>query len=96
MIEAGEDPRSERAEALVARSWALWHQDSGADPEIKAAIKYGNGRAYHDRQNWPHTLRQRWEEFRMNDVGRFLGAASMAAFKRRGVEFYATILGRSS
>jgi len=85
----GESPDSERAEALVARFYELWHAESGDDPELKVAIRNGNRKAFLDRDNWPPRLQRRWLEYRFIEIGRFLGKASMAAFKRRGAQFFA-------
>jgi MerR family transcriptional regulator, thiopeptide resistance regulator len=84
-----EGPESDKAEELVARFYALWHAESGDDPEVKAAIRAGNARAFLDRENWPPRLQNRWLQYRFAEIGRFLGKASLAAFKRRGAQFFA-------
>ena len=84
-----ENPESEKAEALVARFYALWHEESGDDPIVKAAIREGSARAFRDRDNWPPRLQRRWMEFRFQDITRFLGKAAIAAFRRRGPQFFA-------
>ena len=85
----GENPESDKAEALVARFYALWHAETGDDPTLKAQIKAGTARAFLDRENWPPRLQRRWMEFRFPEITRFLGKAAMAAFKRRGAQFFA-------
>jgi len=84
----GASPDSETAEALVARFFALWHAESGDDPQLKAAIRYGSMKAFLDRENWPPRMQRRWLEFRFPEIHRFLGAATLSALKRRGVQFF--------
>jgi DNA-binding transcriptional MerR regulator len=85
----GESPDSEKAEALVARFYALWHQETGADPQLRQEIRWGSGKAFRDREHWPPRMQRRWMEFKFAEIGKFLGAASIAAFKRRGAQFFA-------
>lgn len=84
-----EDPASERAEALVARFYVLWHEDTGNDPALKSAIRQGCATAWADRDNWPPPLRDAWSSFDWDAIGRFIGAASLAALERRGPQFFA-------
>jgi MerR family transcriptional regulator, thiopeptide resistance regulator len=84
-----ENPESEKAEALVARFYALWRAESGDDPNLKAAIREGSMKAFLDRENWPPRLQRRWMEFRFRDITRFLGKAAIAAFRRHGPQFFA-------
>jgi MerR family transcriptional regulator, thiopeptide resistance regulator len=83
-----EAPDSEKAEALVARFYALWHAETGDDPQLKAAIRFGAMKAFHDRENWPPRLQRRWYEYRFTEIGKFLGKASMAALRRHGAQFF--------
>jgi DNA-binding transcriptional MerR regulator len=85
----GESPDSEKAEALVARFYALWHQECGDDPRLKRAIREGTVKAFRERKNWPPRLQRRWMEFKFAEIGKFLGAASIAALKKRGAQFFA-------
>jgi len=85
----GESPESEKAEALVARFYALWHAECGDDPVLKQQIRAGSARAFLDRGNWPPRMQRRWMEFRFPEITRFLGRAGMAAFKRHGLQFFA-------
>jgi DNA-binding transcriptional MerR regulator len=82
-------PDSEKAEALVARFYALWHAETGDDPQLKAAIRFGAMKAFLDRENWPPRLQRRWYEYRFREIGQFLGKASMAALRRHGAQFFA-------
>jgi len=84
-----ESPESEKAAALVARFYALWHAESGDDPTLKAAIREGSMRAFLDRENWPPRMQRRWMEFRFRDITRFISKATMAAFRRHGPQFFA-------
>jgi DNA-binding transcriptional MerR regulator len=84
-----DQPDSEKAEALVARLNALWHAETGDDPQLKAAIRCGAMKAFVDRDNWPPRLQRRWYEYRFKEIGQFLGKASMAAFRRHGPQFFA-------
>jgi len=83
-----EAPDSEKAEALVARFYALWHAETGDDPQLKVAIRFGAMKAFHDRENWPPRLQRRWYEYRFTEIGKFLGKASMAALRRHGAQFF--------
>ena len=85
----GESPEGEKAEALIARFYALWHAESGDDAALKEQIRNGTARAFLDRDNWPPRLQRRWMEFRFPEITRFLGRAAMAAFKRHGLQFFA-------
>jgi len=85
----GESPEGDKAEALVARFYALWHAESGDDPDLKHQIRTGTARAFLDRDNWPPRLKRRWIEFRFPEITRFLGKATMAAYKRHGLRFFA-------
>ncbi|HEY7188473.1 MAG TPA: MerR family transcriptional regulator [Vicinamibacterales bacterium] len=84
-----ESPEGEKAEALVARFYALWHAEAGDDPDVKHQIRTGTARAFLDRDNWPPRLQRRWMEFRFPEITRFLGKATMAAYKRHGLQFFA-------
>jgi MerR family transcriptional regulator, thiopeptide resistance regulator len=84
-----ESPESERAEALVARFYALWHAETGDDPQLKTAIRFGAMKAFLDRENWPPRLQRRWFEYRFKEIGQFLGKASIAALRKHGVPFFA-------
>jgi hypothetical protein len=84
-----ESPESETAEALVARFFELWRAEAGDDLQLKAAIREGSIKAFRDRENWPPRMQRRWMEFRFPEICRFLGAASIAALRRRGVQFFA-------
>jgi len=84
-----DSPESEKAEALVARFYALWREQSGDDPSLNAAIREGSMRAFLDREHWPPRMQRRWMEFRFRDITRFISKAAMAAFKRHGPQFFA-------
>ena len=84
-----EAPDSEKAEALVTRFYALWRAETGDDPQLQAAIRFGAMKAFHDRENWPPRLQRRWYEYRFKEIGQFLGKASIAALRRHGTQFFA-------
>ena len=81
----GVDPGSERALELLERSMALWHADIGSDAALGRAVREGYGRAWQARDRWPRELRRRFREFKIDEIGRFLGAVQMASWRRRGL-----------
>jgi DNA-binding transcriptional MerR regulator len=67
----GEDPASEKAQALAARWTAHMDAASGGDPEAKAGLR----RLWEDRQNWTATVRYLEETLSMMTGERFDKAA---------------------
>lgn len=89
-----EDPASERAQDLLDRSTTLWHADIGSDMKLARAVREEYGKAWQVRDRWPRELQRRYAEFKIEQIARFLGDASMASWRRRGlVHTYTT--GRS-
>ncbi len=70
----GEDPASEKVQALVARWLAL----SSSDPEVRE----GAAKAWADRKNWPAVMRQRIDEFHMDKIAPFI-AQAMTAYRKK-------------
>lgn len=70
----GEDPASEKVQALVARWVAL----TSSDPEVRE----GNMKAWADRNNWPAAMQQRNAEFHMDKIAPFIGQA-MTAYRKK-------------
>jgi hypothetical protein len=90
------EPGSERAQRLLARVVELWFEDAGPDPEVARQVREGTGLAWADRANWPDTLRQRYAEYRIEEIAKFLGRASIVAFTRHGLDYFARIRHRAS
>jgi DNA-binding transcriptional MerR regulator len=82
-----EDPCGDHAEALLGRMFALWHRDTGGDPQVQWQIQEGVMKAWLDRDRWPEPLRQRFEEMRMGEIARFLGRVSQMVALKRGAGY---------
>lgn len=67
----GEDPASEKAQALAARWRKLVESFTGGDAEVSAGLK----KVWADRQNWPATLQQQAAPFMDPKVWEFIGKA---------------------
>jgi DNA-binding transcriptional MerR regulator len=86
-----DDPESARAQELFDRATALWQIDMASDAELMRAVREGFGRLWKVRDSWPRELQRRYSEFRIDEIGRFLNAAAMASWRRRGlVQTYTT------
>ena len=70
----GEDPASEKVQALVAR----WRSLSSGDPEVRE----GAAKAWADRKNWPAAMRQRIAQFHLEEIAPFIGQAITAYRKK--------------
>lgn len=79
------DPSSDRAQALLARSIALWNQGVESDARLHREVREGYGRAWADREQWPAELKRRYADFRIQEIGGFLGRASWESARRRGL-----------
>jgi DNA-binding transcriptional MerR regulator len=67
----GEDPASEKAQALAARWRKLVESFTGGDADVSAGLK----KVWADRQNWPGTLQQQAAPFMNQKVWQFIGKA---------------------
>jgi MerR family transcriptional regulator, thiopeptide resistance regulator len=67
----GEEPASERAQALAARWKELVEQFTGADPDITASVR----NLYADRPNWPAEFREQMAPFHNPRVWEFVHRA---------------------
>jgi DNA-binding transcriptional MerR regulator len=86
-----DDPASDHAQQLLERTMTLWNADTGSDDALKRAVREGFGRAWSSRDRWPRELQRRYAEFKIKEIGRFLGAVQMASWRRRGlVQTYTT------
>jgi thioredoxin len=75
----GEDPGSERVQALVARWFELSRKATmSGDP----ALQTDSPTAWMDRANWPPAMKRRIEEFRLEEITAFLGRAFAAEQKK--------------
>ncbi|MGD0831387.1 MAG: TipAS antibiotic-recognition domain-containing protein [Terracidiphilus sp.] len=83
----GEDPASDKAQALVARWMAL----SSSDPEVREGAMI----AWADRNNWPAAMRQRIAEYHLDKIAPFIGQA-MTAYRKKyySDEAWAKIMSR--
>jgi DNA-binding transcriptional MerR regulator len=75
----GEDPASERAQALAARWKELVEAFTGRDPQITAGLS----KMYQDRSKWPASMQERMQPFSNHQVWEFIQKASECA-KRAG------------
>ena len=81
----GDEPDSDRALGLLERWMAQWRADIGADAALERAVREGYGKAWQARDRWPRELQGRFREFKIEEIGRFLGAVQMASWRRRGL-----------
>ena len=85
------DPAGDRAQALLDRATTLWDANIGPDQALSRAVREGYGKAWQSRDRWPRKLRRRYAEFKIEQIARFLGAASLESWRRRGlVQTYTT------
>lgn len=70
----GEDPASEKVQALVAR----WRSLFSSDPEVRE----GAFKAWADRANWPAAMQQRIAQFHLEEIAPFIGQAITAYRKK--------------
>jgi hypothetical protein len=80
-----EDPGSARAQELLNRAKMLWDANIGSDAALSRAVRDGYGKAWNARDRWPRELQRRYAEFKIEEIGRFLGAAAMASWRTRGL-----------
>ena len=80
-----EDPAGERAQELLDRSTSLWDAAIGSDTQLSRAVREGYGKAWQARARWPRALQRRYAEFQIDAIAKFLGAAQMASWRRRGL-----------
>lgn len=80
-----EDPASDHAQELLDRSTTLWQAGIDSDPALLRAVRNGFGKAWQSRDRWPRELQRRYAEFKIEQIARFLGAASMESWRRRGL-----------
>jgi len=73
----GEDPASEKAQAMVQRWFDLRRRAHYGDPQVAT----DSPAAWMDRAHWPEKIKQRAAELKMEEVDRFLKQA--AIFSRR-------------
>ena len=86
-----QDPSSDRAQELLDRTTTLWNATIGSDWTLSRAVREGYGKAWQSRDRWPRELRRRYAEFQIDAIGKFLGEAAMASWRRRGlVQTYTT------
>jgi DNA-binding transcriptional MerR regulator len=81
----GDDPASDRAQQLLRRAIALWTADIAEDAALGRAVREGYARAWQSRDRWPRELRRRYAEFRIAEIGQYLGAVQMAAWRAQGL-----------
>lgn len=80
-----EDPGSVAAQDVLDRWTTLWRSEVGNDGAVVRAIHEGYGRAWQARARWPTVFQRRYAEFKIEEIARFLGAAQMASWRRRGL-----------
>ncbi|HLJ50396.1 MAG TPA: MerR family transcriptional regulator [Bryobacteraceae bacterium] len=74
----GEDPASDRAQALAERWLKLSARDSGGDPEVLA----GGTKAWADHQHWPQRWQQGIAKYNVEALVAFIGTAIAAHRKK--------------
>ncbi|HEX5107623.1 MAG TPA: MerR family transcriptional regulator [Vicinamibacterales bacterium] len=79
------DPASDRAQELLKRATTLWDAAIGSDSVLRRAVREGYGNAWNARDRWPRELQRRYAEFRVEAIGKFLGNAAMASWRRNGL-----------
>ena len=88
----GEDPASERAEALAMRWMKLEEIETGGD----ADVRFGMIRAWNDRYYWPHPLLKRFREYNVDRLWEFMCKVFVALRKRHfSDEAWAEVAGLS-
>ena len=70
----GEDPASEKVQALAARWKKLVEAFTGGDRDISEGL----GKAWADRENWSPTLQQQSAPFANKRIWEFMGKAMKA------------------
>lgn len=74
----GDDPASERAQALADRWLKLTVRAWSGDPTVPS----GNMTAWMDRANWPPAMKQRIAEFRLEEVFEFIKQVGVCSRKK--------------
>jgi hypothetical protein len=74
----GDDPASERAQALAARWMELSARSGGG-----AGVKAGHIKAWRDRRNWPDMIKPYVASFKLDQVAEFIGKANAHRLKKR-------------
>jgi DNA-binding transcriptional MerR regulator len=92
-VEAALDvsPDSDRAEALLARSFVLWHADTHGDRAIELAVTTGWRKAWDARDRWPQPLHERFARFKCDEIAGFLGRTAMSVMRRKGTWHFASM-----
>jgi len=76
----GDDPASERAQALAVRWVDLAKRSSGGDPDIRVGII----EAWKDRRNRPAAMQRYMAAFNVEEVAEFIGKAIRHRAEKRG------------
>ncbi|HEY6340570.1 MAG TPA: DinB family protein [Bryobacteraceae bacterium] len=74
----GEDPGSEKAQALVERWFELSRRAWEGDPDVQT----DSPAAWMDRANWPAAMKERAAEYHMEEVSLFIKQAALAQRKK--------------
>ena len=91
-----DDTASDHAQQLLQRMMMLWDADIGSDDALRRAVREGYGRAWHSRDRWPRELQRRYAEFKIEEIGRCLGAVQRASWRSRGLVHTSTTGYRST
>jgi MerR family transcriptional regulator, thiopeptide resistance regulator len=76
----GDDPASERAQALAARWMELAEQSTCGDPDIKA----GTIKAWIDRRSWPDMSQRYLASVNLERIAEFIGKANTHRLRKQG------------
>jgi len=74
----GEDPASEKVQALADRWLVLTVRAASGDP----AVQQGSGKAWMDREHWPPPMKARIAEFRLEEITELIRHAALCARKK--------------
>ena len=83
-----EDPCGDRAEALLWRMYAIMNDETHGDLTLQREIAEGMMRAHRDKDRWPASIRERFDNPRMREIGCFLRRVSQMVFLKRGPHLY--------
>jgi DNA-binding transcriptional MerR regulator len=83
-----DDPCGDRAEALLWRMYAIMNEETHGDLALLREVTDGMTRAYRNREDWPVSIRDRFDNERMREISGFLRRVSQMVFLKRGPDLY--------
>ena len=82
------DPCGDRAEALLWRMHAIINEETGGDPDLQREVREGLFRAFLERERWPASIRERYDNPMAREIRCFLTRVSQMVFLKRGPDLY--------